>query len=61
MVELLLDRGADLEAKGWVSAAAVRVAAPRAVPGVTGISGRGDGDRTSGQNAPVAGRRVRRP
>ena len=36
MVELLLDRGANLEAKDEVSAAAVCDAAPRAAPGVTG-------------------------
>ena len=36
MVELLLDRGADLEAKDRVSAATVCVAAPRAALGVTG-------------------------
>ena len=35
-VELLLDRGADLEAKDEVSASAVCVAAPRAALGVTG-------------------------
>ena len=36
MVELLLDRGADVKAKDRVSAATVCVAAPRAVLGVTG-------------------------
>ena len=36
MVELLLDRGADVKAKDEVSAAAVCVAAPRAALGVTG-------------------------
>ena len=39
MVELLLDRGADLEAKDRVSAAAGCVAAPRAALGVTGGPG----------------------
>ena len=36
MVELLLDRGADVKAKDRVSAAAVCHSAPRAALGVTG-------------------------
>ena len=39
IVELLLDRGADMEAKDRVSAAAGCVAAPRAALGVTGGPG----------------------
>ena len=58
-VELLLDRGANLEAKDRVSAAAMCCCAT----GRAGRHGRargGDGDDASGRGAPVAGRRVTR-
>ena len=60
MVELLLDRGADLEAKDNVSAAtACSSATGRAGPHGRAW-GRGDDDGASVRGAPVAGRRVRR-
>ena len=58
-VELLLDRGAKLEAKGRVSAAAVWCCAT----GRARRHGRArgdDGDGASGRRGPVAVRRVRR-
>ena len=58
-VELLLDRGADLEATDDVSAVVGRFAARLAARGVTGRcgTGGGDSDDASGRRAPVAGRR----
>ena len=60
MVELLLDRGADLEANDGVSAAAVCVCC---APGGAGRHGRaervgGGGDVASGRGASVAGGRA---
>ena len=59
-VELLLDRGADLEAKHEVSEAAVNIAAQQAAPGIAGGPGRGIGDYALRCRVPVAYRRVMR-
>ena len=59
-MELLLDRGADLEAKHEVSEAAVNIAAQQAAPGIAGGPGRGIGDYALRCRVPVAYRRVMR-
>ena len=58
-VELLLDRGADLEAKHEVSAVAVCFCAQRRAERCRWARGNGDDDAL-GRGAPVAGRRGRR-